>query len=345
LTIRFSESTFRKDFTYRNSPQSIERFPFPFPEDSYMYSVNLEPHVPVGIGVLRATFDIDEHYVSEMKERAFALAERPGVHYVSLPHMMQAQWDLLELIMMSYARDYPEHFSLEKNSARWRWKNGPLGLSDTFTFGDPKTLPYEPLEYIGRQAQGEWVLLEERDNTLFWGAGMATERADYSLRFNLGMSWQEFHGPVPLAHEMGVFERALKFLLRLRIGHPMRRLNWTLTVRPRLETSAETLHEWAPDRTIVTPENAGELVHLRVELQPLHRLPRSNAIVFPVRTYFISLNELSKVPHWARRAHRVFRDIRPELADYKGFARYREALVKYLSQFDNVPPGADVGRH
>ncbi|MFX7242968.1 heme-dependent oxidative N-demethylase subunit alpha family protein, partial [Acinetobacter baumannii] len=86
------------------------------------------------------------------------------------------------------------------------------------------------------------------------------------LRFNLGMSWQEFHGPVPLAHEMKVFEKALKFLLRLRIGHPVRRLNWTLTVRPRLETSAETLHEWAPDRAIVTPENAGELVHLRVEL-------------------------------------------------------------------------------
>ncbi|MFX9672920.1 heme-dependent oxidative N-demethylase subunit alpha family protein, partial [Acinetobacter baumannii] len=82
----------------------------------------------------------------------------------------------------------------------------------------------------------------------------------------------------------------------------------------------------------------GELVHLRVELQPLHRLPRSNAIVFPVRTYFMSMNELVGIPKWARRMHRVMRDIRPELADYKGFARYRPALVEFLSRYDDGAP-------
>ena len=37
---------FRDDFTFRNSPEHIRRFPFPFHEDSYMYAVNIEPHVP-----------------------------------------------------------------------------------------------------------------------------------------------------------------------------------------------------------------------------------------------------------------------------------------------------------
>ena len=32
---------------------------------------------------------------------------------------------------------------------------------------------------------------------------------------NLGMSFHEWHGPVPLAHELGVFDRALKYLLNL----------------------------------------------------------------------------------------------------------------------------------
>ena len=42
--------TFRDDFSYSNSPQAIRRFPLPFPEDRYMYSVNIEPHMkgPVG---------------------------------------------------------------------------------------------------------------------------------------------------------------------------------------------------------------------------------------------------------------------------------------------------------
>jgi hypothetical protein len=299
-----------------------------------MYSVNLEPHVRVGQGVFANAFDIDEHYVAECGDRARALAAQPGVHYVSLPHMMQAQWDVLELIMESYARDFPQAFELRKQGSRWTWVNRLLGLEDSFTFGDPASLPMEPFEYISRQAQGDWVLLEERDQTLYIGAGMTTERADYSIRFDLGMSWHEFHGPVPLAHELGVFDKALKFMLRLRTNHPVRRLNWTTTVFPRLETSAETLPDWGPNRTMVTPENAGETVHLRVELQPLHRLPRSNAIVFPIRTYLAPLAEIVTNPAWGRRLHRVMRSLHQDLIDYKGMTRYHAAMVQYLSQFD-----------
>ena len=197
----------------------------------------------------------------------------------------------------------------------------------------------EPMEYITRQAQGEFILLEERDDTLVMGAGMATQRADYSLRFNLGMSFMEFHGPVPKLHEMGILQRALKFLLRLRPGHPVRRTNWSITVNPRLETSAETLPDWAPDRTTVTAQNAGELVNLRIELQPLHRLPRSNAVLFPVRTYLVSLQQLADfAPQWAKRMHRVIRDLDQELVDYKGFTRYRDAMVTWLSQYDDGTP-------
>ncbi|MNH07516.1 hypothetical protein D3C79_669100 [compost metagenome] len=327
------------DHTYSNSREAVLRLPFPYPEDQYMYSMNVEPHVPFGSGALRGQFDIDEHYISECHHRAHTLESQPGVHYAALPHMMEAQWDLLELLMESYSRDYPEHFTLEKKGSQWHWINRPLQIDHTFTFGDASTLPMDPMEYITRQAQGEFILLEERDDTLVMGAGMATQRADYSLRFNLGMSFMEFHGPVPKLHEMGILQRALKFLLRLRPGHPVRRTNWSITVNPRLETSAETLPDWAPDRTIVTPENAGELVNLRIELQPLHRLPRSNAVLFPVRTYLISLQQLAEfAPQWAKRMHRVIRDLDQELVDYKGFTRYRDAMVSYLAQYDDGTP-------
>lgn len=326
-------------YTYANSREGVRHLPFPFPDDEYMYSMNLEPHVPAGDGAMRAAFDIDEHYVSECRHRAQMLEEMPGVHYLALPHMMEAQWDLLELIFESYARDYPEHFTLTKNGNEWRWQNRLLGIDDTFTFGDPTTLPLEPMEYATRQAQGEFVVLEERDGDLVIGAGMTTQRADYSLRFNLGMRFMEFHGPVPKLHEMGILDRALKFLLRMKPGRPVRRVNWTLTVNPRLETSVETLPEWAPDRTTVTAENAGELVHLRIELQPLHRLPRSNAIVFPVRTYLVSLAELVEhAPNWAKRIHRALATLDEELVDYKGFHRYRDAAVAWLAPYDDGAP-------
>jgi len=65
------------------------------------------------------------------------------------------------------------------------------------------------------------------------------------------------------------------------------------------------------------------------------RLPRSNAIVFSVRGYLISMNELVTIPKWAKRMHRVLKTLHPALADYKGVDRYRDTVVQWLSQFDD----------
>jgi hypothetical protein len=167
---------------------------------------------------------------------------------------------------------------------------------------------------------------------------MVTTQADWSLDFDMGMTFKEWHGPVPLAHELGVFDRALKFLLNLRLGQPVRRLNWTMTVNPRLDTSPENYPKWGPDRAAVTTENAGDLVHLRVELQGLWRLPRSNGILFGIRCYLISVRELATIPKWARRVRRTLQGLHPALVDYKGLTRYRDAVVEWLAPFDDGSP-------
>ena len=332
------DETFRDDFTFRNSPQAIRRFPLPFPEDKYMYSVNIEAHRPGPVGsVIEFPIDVDEHYVAECRERALVLQEDP-LRFQAMPHMMSAQWDCLELIMESLSRDYPQHFTLDRQGNRWVWTNRPLGIHQAFTFGDPATLPQQPLDYITRQVQGDWVVMDQREGDLWAEAGMVTTQADWSLNFDIGMSFKEWHGPVPLAHEMGVFDRALKYLLGLRLNEPVRRLNWTMTVNPRLDTSPETYHRWGTDRGSVTPQNVGDKVHLRVELQGLWRLPRSNGIVFSVRGYLISMRELATIPKWAKRVHRVLRDLHPALMDYKGLTRYRDTVVGYLAPFDDGAP-------
>jgi hypothetical protein len=339
MNIKFKNETFRDDYTFKNSPEAIRRFPFPFNEDKYMYSVNMEPHVAAGPAghAYNKPIDVDEHFVAEMADRAKVLKEDP-LRYQALPHMMAAQWDTLELLMESQAAGYPEHFSLEKNGDQWRWINRPMGIDQTFTFGDASTLPMEPLEFITRQAQGDFVIVDQRDGQLWCDAGMVTTQADWSLDFDIGMNFHEWHGPVPLAHEIGVFDRALKFLLNLQQGKPVRRLNWTMTINPRLDTSPENYHKWGPDRATVTPENVGDKVHLRCELQTLWRLPRSNAILFVVRCYLIKMEELVTVPKWARRFHRVLRDLPPELADYKGLTRYRPTTIEWLAKFDDGQP-------
>ena len=191
------------------------------------------------------------------------------------------------------------------------------------------------MEYITRQAQGDWTLQDQRDDDLWMEAGMVTTQADWSLDFDIGMRFHEWHAPVPMAHEIGVFDRALKFLLNLQLGAPVRRFNWTMTVDPLLDTSPETYPVWGPTRASLTPDTVGARLHLRVELQTLIRLPRSNAMVFPIRCYLIRFDELVLVPKWARRLHRVVRDIPDALAAYKGFLRNRDMMTGYLAQFDD----------
>lgn len=344
MGLEFRTETFRDDYTFSNSPKAIQRFPFPFREDKYMYAVNIEPH---NIGkrgsVYEFPIDIDEHYIAEMEDRAKVLAEDP-LRCQSLPHMITAEWDLLEFLMQSLARDYPAHFSLTINGNNWHWVNRPLNIDQRFVFGDATTLPYQPMEYITRQVQGDFCLVDQRENHLWMDAGMVTTQADWSLDFDIGMNFIEWHGPVPLAHDAGVFDRALKFLLNMQVGRPVRRLNWTMTINPRLDTSPENYHRWGKDRASVTPDTVGEKVHLRVELQGLWRLPRSNAIVFSIRCYLIKLNELVTVPKWARRLHRVLNTLPPELVEYKGITRYRELAIDWLARFDDgaaTSPGGD----
>ncbi|MGZ8901903.1 MAG: hypothetical protein ACXW3Z_17560, partial [Limisphaerales bacterium] len=97
----FKNETFRDDFTFSNSPTAILRFPFPFHEDQYRYAVNIEPHIagPKG-SAFEFPIDIDEHYLSDMRDRALTLAEDP-LRCQSLPHMLTAEWDLVELLMTS----------------------------------------------------------------------------------------------------------------------------------------------------------------------------------------------------------------------------------------------------
>ncbi len=119
MTLQFNDETFRDDYSFHNSDRALKRFPFPFHEDSYMYSVNMEQHQggPAD-SIYEKRFDVDEHYVSEMRDRAMVLADDP-LRCQSLPHMTLAGWDLLELIMVSKSEDYPDLFELHRDGDKW----------------------------------------------------------------------------------------------------------------------------------------------------------------------------------------------------------------------------------
>ncbi len=339
MTVQTSaRESYHPPYQVTNSAETIMRFPFPFPEDSYMYSMNVEPHVRSGpVAAMHHTFDIDEHYVAECAEKARILEQDPK-RCIVLPHMREAEWDFVEFAMTCLSEQYPQHFSLRREGQDWHWVNRLLGYEQSFVFGDAATLPLPPFEYMARQMQGDFTLHDQREDDLWMDGGMVTSQADWSLKFDLGMSFRQWHAPVPKAAEMGVFDRGLRFLLMLQPGKPVRRLNWTMTINPRLDTSPENFMVWGPDRASITPENVADKVHLRVELQTLYRMPRSNAILFSIRCYLMPVRDIMRVSKWRRRLHRVLRDLDPALSSYKGLDLYRQTVVDFLASYDDGAP-------
>ncbi|MFT4126164.1 MAG: DUF3445 domain-containing protein [Gordonia sp. (in: high G+C Gram-positive bacteria)] len=329
------------------SPDLITGFPFPFPEDRYRYSTNVEP---AGVAVRTAgggwgatIVDVDSEYHHELDERAAILAADPTRHAV-LPHMVPAAWDAMLTLMQELVTARPDVMHLAADDeGMWHWRNDLLGVDQHFRYGDPDTLPEEPLRYIASQVQEDIALLDHRGDALYVDAGVITFAADWSFGFDVGMSFLEIHGPVPRVRKMGVITRAHEFLKRLQPHEPYRRTNWTMTIGRRLDVSTEGYPDWGPDRERiqqVDDAEFGRLVHLRVEVQHLIRLPDSGAVMFLIRTYLLPLEQVATVEPWRVRAAEVLAELPADMADYKGVIKYRDRAAAWLRA--HAAPAADT---
>jgi dimethylamine monooxygenase subunit A len=319
-----------------SAPDLLATFPFPYGADTYRYSTNLEPAgTPVrtlsgqwGESVLH----IDSEYAHELAERRRILAADSTRHAV-LPHMRVAAWDTMLALMTELATAYPDTMSLTRDGDRRHWRNELLGLEQDFVVGDESSLPCDPLAYIAGQVQDDIVLLDQRDGDLFADAGVVTFSAGWSFGFDVGMSFLEIHGPVPGLRESGVITRAREFLMRLQPNQIYRRTNWSMTIGRTLDVSVETLADRAHARAAldgIDDQTFGRVLHLRVEVQHLIRLPESGAICFLIRTYMLPLADVATVDEWRIRMASVLAELPDDIAGYKGISGYRDRVVSWL---------------
>lgn len=322
----------------------VRTFPFPFAHDTYRYSTNLEragqtvqtPAGQWGDSVVH----IDSGYAAALDERRAILSRDPSRLQV-LSHMRPAAWDAMLTLMRELTLAYPDTMVLTREAGAFVWINRRRGIEQRFVYGDPSTLPQEPLAFIGDQLQEDIVLLDQREGQLFVDAGLVSFASNWSFGFDLGMSFLEIHGPVPRVHDTGVIARAQKFVMHLQSDAAYRRTNWSLSVGGRLDLSTETYPDWGPDRgRILDVDDAtfGAAVHLRVEVQHLVRLPESGSVMFLIRTYLLPLEAVAEVEPWRDRLAAVLAELPEDLADYKGFIAYRNRAVDWLQARKSVAP-------
>ncbi|MFC5587917.1 DUF3445 domain-containing protein [Sporosarcina soli] len=306
---------------------NLDQFTFPWKKDTYRYSNDLVELEKEKVNFVKIT----PEYKAQIKSKREKLKAQEKVRFLSFPHTIEMQWEILEMLIDLAVEKYPEHFSIERNGDHWTFRNFILDEKEEFIFGDDTSIPYEPLDYIGRHFHNDFVLMVNREDNLHLEVAQVSFAALFSPHWNLGMTFDEIHGPVPFVSKDGIdlTERVRKFLLTIEPGKPRTRVNWNL-MADRWDVNYETMDVWGPQRGRVTSENAGELVNIRVEEQWFIRMSRSNAILFVLDTQFLPLEDLVKRPSWLELAYSNLSDIPKPMADYKGMTPFLPQSLEYL---------------
>ncbi|HAO51454.1 MAG TPA: DUF3445 domain-containing protein [Runella sp.] len=305
---------------------------FPF-EERYSFTMGTFP--------LKETdplIEVDEHYVAEITEKRRLLAEDHGYYFNALPETHLAQWEVLEKVLRCLTTFYPQHFQLTIEDNRWHWHNHLLDERLSFVFEDNSTLPFSPLDWVGRQVQ-EDLLLMANDEAVSLKAGQLCFPNDWDLGEKFGKSFLDIHTHIPKV--LGPMMLTAQKLMERIIAHrPVWRLNWNFKIHNALDMSSKyfvaSRKELAEVGPTLTPDTLGERLYLRVERQTLTRLPRSGYILFGIHTYQNTLANEAIDPDRARRMYQVLASAPREVIQYKAIPYFEEALMTYLKHYNKV---------
>lgn len=185
-----------------------------------------------------------------------------------------------------------------------------------------------PLLRAALVVQEDLLVMERRDGAWYLTAGSLSFPTNWHLGEKMGRELDEIHAPVP------GYDRDLgggtvpAFFDRLTVDRPVWRANWTVTDDPGLRLEPEL--KIRPHRSM-TPEEAAEALHLRIERQTLRRFPRTDAVLFTVRIHRRPIATLVDQPDVAARLADGIEGLPDDVGRYKdSTTRWAEPLVAWL---------------
>lgn len=296
--------------------------PEPFPH----FPIEPGPHrMAMGLRSLKPDdwIEIDAGYRRDMASRRLLLSELHDAVFRALPQAREAGREVLDLLADHLPRRFPHWFARSGD----RLSNRLTGEDWDLAAGSP-----HPLEIAGRLVQEDLCVLQPDAGGHVLTAAVLCFPSRWRLSDKIGRPLAVIHEPV--ARYDTHLERPVdRFMAILKPDRPVWRLNWALSDDPAL---------FLPDPAdgpspVVTADDAGGGVFLRVERQTLRRLPRTGAVLFTIRTHLRPVAAVAGQGHAARLADAV-RGLPPDVARYKGIDRFAGPLLAYLDRF--IDPGA-----
>lgn len=237
--------------------------------------------------------------------------------------------ELLESLIEYLPNRYPSLF--EKTA---------IGLKNLHTSEefDIVSRPWKqnPIVVCSKLLQDDFaIMIEGRDGQYYLRAGSILLAGFWRLKDKLNMPLSEIHssGDVPQFREK--LQASMdRFFTRMRVDKPVLRNNYFIQTDDNLAWSYAIGPEdsdrfgWYTANELKDPDS----LYFRSERQSLRRLPKTRAIIFTIRTYFIPLSKLMAEPYVPKRLYDGIINWSPDVAEYKGLDKFKGVLFPYLSE-------------
>ncbi|KAF3398264.1 hypothetical protein F1880_006061 [Penicillium rolfsii] len=235
---------------------------------------------------------LDKNYMEEHSVRDNLLRDKRDKVIQCLPESAQACQEALEEVSEFLCERYPNMFEKmvqgDRPSIRNRMTGEQFGISGSDSGGEG----IDALEAAVRLTMEDLsILMVNEDGEYYLAASASLFPTGWTVQERIGWTISRLHEPVPLWHQH-VANSVSKFLARLTPNSPMERSNYFVEIKRPDENLVEILYrpQGLCEKDLSDP--SPEEIIIRRERQTFRRLPKTDTILFGVKTYLTTLDQL-----------------------------------------------------
>lgn len=195
----------------------------------------------------------------------------------------------------------------------------------------------DPLARLGLALQEDLCLMAPAGEGYRLVGAFVAFPSRWSLAEKIGRPISAIHAPVP-GLEAAIGRPIGLFFERLAAGQPVWRANWSISDDPALHQPSG---DFRRTTTVVSPDDAGRRLWLRLERQTLTRLPETGAVLFTILTFVEPLAIIAVEPDLAAGLARRIAEVPEAMLDYKNLRANRAAVITYLRNRREQRAGPD----
>ncbi|KAK8050122.1 hypothetical protein PG994_011852 [Apiospora phragmitis] len=287
---------------------------------------------------------IDSNYLSRIQLRQGLI--RDHAHHVvgSLPSGADAVRETYSYIQDFLLACYPALFSRDDEKGRFHNHVTKRSLPLEPPADDGEDAGIATLKLLGEMVEDDLFLLRATPEGHLCTAFLCCFPSGFDPAEKLGKVLKDIHGPVPSYDKIGASME--RFFSRLEVGKSVARNNVS---RP-VQFATPAISRWSvnmtPELFVVSGNhiNKGDAyeegmdvdiskAQIRVELQTLTRLPKTQAILFSFKTYLYPVTDIKAEglgPEVADAIEGLPRGNAPGMWKYKGGVRWGKSICAYL---------------